>query len=99
MRLALGLWRTPRDHRLRINDPVLSAAKVRAAVVGAVLLTTVAGLSLTWLRVESGGLLGPIVLHAGVNSVAALAAAFALREIRADQLSRSVREWHCSQPT
>lgn len=43
-------------------------------MVGAVLATTIAGLGLTWLLVWSGGLLAPIVLHAGVNSVGAVAA-------------------------
>jgi len=50
-----------------------------AAIVGAVLLTTLAELGLTWLRIESEGLLGPVVLHAGINSVGALAAVLASR--------------------
>lgn len=73
--VAFGLWHiAPTVIGLRINDPGASAAKVRAATIGAVLVTTIAGLGLTWLRVWSGGLLAPIVLHAGVNSVGALAA-------------------------
>jgi len=58
---------------------LLSAGLVGAAIVGAVLLTTLAGLGLTWLRIESEGLLGPVVLHAGINSVGALAAVLASR--------------------
>lgn len=73
--VAFGLWHVaPTVIGLRINDPDASRQKLRAAVIGAVLLTTIAGLGLTWLRVWSGGLVAPIALHAGVNSVGALAA-------------------------
>lgn len=78
--VAFGLWHiSPTVIGVRMNDPGASPAKVRAAVIGAVLATTLAGLGLTWLRVESEGLLGPIVLHAGVNSVGALGAWVASR--------------------
>ena len=77
---AFGLWHiTPTVNGLRLNDPHASAPKVRIAVLAAVLLTTGAGLFLTWLRLETGSLLAPIVLHAGVNSVGALAAVIAGR--------------------
>jgi len=72
--VAFGLWHiAPTVNGVRINAPDTSEAKVRAAVIGAVLLTTMAGLVLTMLRVE-GGLLGPTLLHAGINSMGALAA-------------------------
>ena len=78
--VAFGLWHiAPTVTGVRINDPDASEGKVRATVLGAVLLTTVAGLGLTWFRVETGGLLGPIVLHAGINSIGALAAVKARR--------------------
>jgi membrane protease YdiL (CAAX protease family) len=78
--VAFGLWHiSPTVIGLHINDLATSASRVRAAVAGAVLFTTLAGLGLTWLRVESGGLLGPVLLHAGVNSVGALAAVLASR--------------------
>jgi uncharacterized protein len=78
--IAFGLWHiAPTVNGVRINDPYASERKVRAAVLGAMLLTTVAGLGLTWLRVETGGLLAPIVLHAGINSIGALAAVKACR--------------------
>lgn len=81
--VAFGLWHiSPTVIGLRINHLATSTGSVWAAVVGAVLLTTLAGLGLTWLRVESGGLLGPVVLHAGINSVGALAAALASRRSR-----------------
>lgn len=82
--VAFGLWHiAPTIIGLRMNDPDASVAKVRAAVIGAVLLTTAGGLGLTWLRVWSGGLLAPIVLHAGINSVGALAAVAAGRRSEA----------------
>jgi membrane protease YdiL (CAAX protease family) len=78
--VAFGLWHImPTVIGLRINDLATSPGRVRAAVMGAVLFTTLAGLGLTWLRVESASLLGPILLHAGVNSVGALAAVWASR--------------------
>lgn len=80
---AFGLWHVaPTLIGLRINDSDASRQKVRAAVIGAVLATTIAGLGLTWLRVWSGGLWAPIVLHAGVNSVGAVGAWVAGRRQR-----------------
>lgn len=72
--LAFGLWHvSPTIIGTRINDPQASGQKLWAAVAGAVLLTMVAGLGLTWLRLRTGGLIAPIVLHGGINSVSALA--------------------------
>ncbi len=86
--VAFGLWHiSPTVIGLRINHLASSTGRVRAAVVGAVLLTTLAGLGLTWLRVESGSLLGPVVLHAGINSVGALAAVLASRRTGRHQAS------------
>jgi uncharacterized protein len=73
--VTFGLWHiAPTVYGVRINDPDASQGRIRAAVLGAVVITTVAGLGLTWVRVETAGLLGPIVLHAGINSMGALAA-------------------------
>jgi membrane protease YdiL (CAAX protease family) len=84
--VAFGLWHiAPTVDGLRLNDPHASARKVRIAVLAAVLLTTVAGLFLTWLWLETGSLLAPIVVHAGVNSAGALAAAMASRWARTDR--------------
>ena len=81
--IAFGLWHIqPTVIGLRMNDPSASRKKVRAAVIGAVIATTIAGVGLTWLRIWSGGLLAPIVLHAGVNSLWALAAVAASRRKR-----------------
>ncbi len=78
--IAFGMWHVaPTMIALRINDPAVWKQKVWTAVIGAVLLTTVAGLGLTWLRVETGGLLAPIMLHAAINSVGAVGALIASR--------------------
>ena len=78
--IAFGLWHiAPTIIGMRMNRPQATRNQVAAAVLGAVGLTTLAGLGLTWLRVWSGGLVGPVLLHAGVNSVGALAAAVACR--------------------
>ena len=80
--VAFGLWHIqPTVIGLRMNDPSVSRNRVSAAVIGAVCLTTIAGLGLASLRMWSGGLLAPIVLHAGINSVGALAAVAASRRI------------------
>ena len=90
--VAFGLWHImPTVIGLRINDLATSAQRVRAAVMGAVLFTTLAGLALTWLRLGSGGVLGPIVLHAGINSVGALAAVLASRRTERDLRTRPSR--------
>ena len=84
--IAFGLWHIqPTLVGLKMNEPLASRNKVRAAVIGAVFLTTVAGLGLVFLRTWSGGLLAPIVLHAGINSVGALAAVTAGRRKRDSQ--------------
>jgi len=78
--VAFGLWHvSPTIIGLRMNDPDASPRKVNVAVAGAVVATTVAGLGLTWLRLERAGLLAPILFHAGVNSVGAIAAVTAGR--------------------
>jgi membrane protease YdiL (CAAX protease family) len=81
--VAFGLWHiSPTAIGVRMNDPAASFRKIRVAVAGAVLLTTIAGLALSWWRIESGSLLGPIVVHGGVNSLGALAAVKAIRRSR-----------------
>ena len=78
--LAFGLWHvSPTIIGVRINDPQASRHKLWAAVAGSVLLTTVAGLALPWWRLHTGGLVAPIVLHGGINSISALAGVMAGR--------------------
>ena len=82
--VAFGLWHiSPTVIGVRMNDPGAPARKLAAAVVGGIVLTTGVGLALTWLRLETGSVIGPIILHAGVNSSAALAAVLADRRRRA----------------
>ncbi|HVF53608.1 MAG TPA: CPBP family intramembrane glutamic endopeptidase [Actinomycetota bacterium] len=77
---AFGLWHvSPTILGVRINDPDPSTHKLQMAVAGAVLATAIAGLALTWVRLRSGGLLAPVMLHGGINSVSALAAVVASR--------------------
>jgi len=88
--LTFGLWHvSPTILGIRINDPHASGQKLWAAVAGAVLFTTFAGLGLTWLRLRTGGLLAPIVVHGGINSVSALAAVRAGRGGGSDQRAAS----------
>ncbi|MQB02042.1 MAG: CPBP family intramembrane metalloprotease, partial [Actinobacteria bacterium] len=83
--VAFGLWHvSPAIIGVRMNDPGASTRRLAIAALGAVVLTTFVGLVLTWLRVETGGLLSPILLHAGINSSAALAAVIAHRRGRVD---------------
>lgn len=74
--VVFGLWHiAPTVVGLRMNDPQSSQRKMWLAVLGAVAATTMVGLAFTWLRLRTDSLLAPIVVHAGVNSVAALASA------------------------
>ena len=85
--VAFGLWHiSPTIIGIRINDREPSASKLLVGVAAAVVLTTIAGLGLMWLRLESSGVVAPIVIHAGINSASALAAVAAGRGKRADHL-------------
>ena len=80
--IAFGLWHVaPTVIGLRMNDPEVDKHRILVAVVAAVLATTGVGLGFAWLRVVTGGLLAPILLHAGVNSVGVLAAVVASRRM------------------
>ncbi len=81
--VVFGLWHiAPTLDAVRMNDPGAGRRTLVVAVVAAVVATSLAGLALAWLRVATGGLVAPIVLHAGVNSAGALAAAYAARRDR-----------------
>lgn len=76
--IPFGLWHvSPTVIGLRMNRPAVTRANLGAAALAGVLLTTGAGLALTGLRVVGGGLLAPVLLHAGVNSAGAIAARIA----------------------
>lgn len=77
---VFGIWHVrPTLSALAINDladgPLLSGA----AVLLGCLATALAGVFLTWLRLRSGSLLAPVLLHLATNSLGTLAAASALR--------------------
>lgn len=78
--IAFGLWHiAPTIIGVKMNDADASRQRLVVAILGAVVLTTIVGLGLTWLRLETGGLIAPVALHAGVNSVGAFAAVKASR--------------------
>jgi uncharacterized protein len=92
--VAFGLWHiAPSAIGLRMNEPDASSEKVRATILAAVAATFVAGLFLCWVRVETGGLLSPFVLHAGLNSLGAGAAVLAGRRTQDDAASKNRREF------
>jgi hypothetical protein len=76
--IAFGLWHlAPTSILVRTNR--LNAAVVPAGIA----LTAVAGAFLGWLRIETGSLAAPFLVHALVNSLAAGAALLALARARA----------------
>lgn len=73
--VAFGLWHvTPTLALLDANRPDATPRERALVVAGAVVLTTAAGAGLCHVRRASGGLLGPILVHAAVNDAAAAAA-------------------------
>ncbi|WP_235003233.1 CPBP family intramembrane glutamic endopeptidase [Blastococcus haudaquaticus] len=81
---AFGLWHIrPTLGGLAANELVADDLADGPARVGAVVLvcagTAVAGLLFTWLRLRSGSLLAPVLLHLATNSLGTVAAAIAQR--------------------
>lgn len=77
---GFGLWHVaPTINLMRANSPEATPRSIGLSVLGAVAFTTAAGLALTWVRLKTGGLVAPIVLHAGTNSLGTLAAVLAAR--------------------
>lgn len=70
--LVFGLW-----HVLPTLDPASPYAGGLVEVAVSVAATTVAGVGLCWLRLRSGSLLAPTMVHWGINSAGLLAAAAA----------------------
>lgn len=80
--IAFGLWHVrPALELVEINFPRAGVRQAALFAVGAVLTTTAAGLGLVWLRLQTGGIGAPFVLHAIVNSLALVAAAAAHRRL------------------
>jgi uncharacterized protein len=82
--IVFGLWHVaPTIVALRLNgvDPG-SAAGLRA-IVAAVLVTTLAGVAFSALRIVSGSLLAPVLAHWATNTMGLLAAAVTQATTRA----------------
>ena len=77
---VFGSWHIrPTLGALEANDLVHGPAATTAVVVLACLATAAAGVLFAWLRLRSGSLLAPVLLHLATNSVGLLAAAAAVR--------------------
>jgi uncharacterized protein len=74
--VVFGLWHVaPTMVALRVNDIAVTGIEGLGAIVGAVVVTFVAGLLFCFLRVRSGSLVAPILAHIATNSLGLLAAA------------------------
>lgn len=74
---VFGLWHiVPALDMWRINDMTPPAVLF---VAGSVVVTALGGAVLVWLRIRTGGILAPALVHAAANSLGTVAAAFAQR--------------------
>jgi len=77
---VFGVWHVrPTLSALAVNDVVDGPLLTGVAVLLACLATAVASVVFTWLRLRSGSLLAPALLHLAANSLGLLAAAAAHR--------------------
>jgi membrane protease YdiL (CAAX protease family) len=77
---TFGLWHViPTVNTARTKRPGISSTKLRRAVVGGVLFTSVGALGFVWLRIQTRSLAAPFAFHATLNSLATLAATIAAR--------------------
>ncbi len=77
---VFGVWHIrPTLGGLAANDLAGGVAATATAVLLTVLWTAAAALLFTWLRLRSGSLLAPALLHLAANSLGVLAAAAATR--------------------
>lgn len=75
-----GFWHIrPTLAAVVVNDLADGVLFTTLAVVGGCVATAVAGVVFAWLRLRSGSLLAPALLHLGANSLGTLAAAAAFR--------------------
>ena len=80
---AFGLWHiTPTINLVKANSPAASRRARLLSVLGAVTFSAAASVAFTWLRLETEGLVAPIIVHAGTNSLATVAAVVAARRSR-----------------
>lgn len=68
--VLFGLWHVLPAWGIGLVNPVVRSAGVGrgAAVVGAVVATTIAGFFMSWLRLRVRSLLAPVMLHVATNS-------------------------------
>lgn len=79
-----GLWHVvPTNTALDVNGIATSRRARVAALAAAVAVTALAGAGLTWLRLTTGSLLAPALVHAATTSSAAIAANAVTRPVRA----------------
>jgi membrane protease YdiL (CAAX protease family) len=70
-----GLWHIlPTINGLRANELAAGAAATAGAVTGAVVLTGIGGALFCALRLHTGSLIAPVVVHTATNSLATVAA-------------------------
>jgi len=81
--LAFGLWHiAPTLTLLRLNRIGRTTEHRVVGVAIGVAATTLAGAGLGYLRILTGGIVGPVVVHASVNSLGAVAAFIVQRRER-----------------
>jgi membrane protease YdiL (CAAX protease family) len=73
--VLFGLWHiAPTLHTMSDNHEFRSAAVSvtgqSLVVLGAIAVTSVAGLIFCWLRLKSGSLIAPVMAHAATNGLA-----------------------------
>lgn len=77
--VAFGIWHVvPTLDALEANSPDVGTAASVLAVAGSVLVTAAAGALLIWFRERARTLAAPFVFHACLNSLASVAAWFAV---------------------
>lgn len=73
-----GLWHIgPGVDQARAGDKSIRDSALHTAVT--VLATSIAGVFLVWLRMETGSIWAPVAVHAGINMTMAVFARFAAR--------------------
>jgi uncharacterized protein len=80
-----GLWHiAPTLHTVSANHEFRGAAASVAGqvllVLGAIAVTSAAGLALCWLRLKSGSLIAPVMAHAATNGLALTVAWFTVHQ-------------------
>jgi uncharacterized protein len=79
--VVFGLWHVaPTIVTLQVNGVAVGSVEGLGAIVGAVAVTTVAGIAFSALRLGAGSLVAPVLAHWATNSTGLLAAAVAQGE-------------------